>query len=56
MNEFGERRFWLACFFSVTTTIGFFFTDKFTGGEYIAAITAILGLYGVAAWRGGNNV
>lgn len=51
MNEFRKRRFWLACFFSTTTTIGFFI-GKLSGGEYISALTAILGLYAAVAWKG----
>jgi hypothetical protein len=54
MQEFTRRRFWLACFFSATSTIALFL-DKLSGGEYIAALTAILGLYGVAAWREMQN-
>jgi hypothetical protein len=50
MTEFRRRRFWLACFFSMTTTIGFFMA-KLSGGEYISAMTLILGLYAAVAWK-----
>lgn len=49
-REFFKQRFWLSCFFSVTATGGWLI-DKMTGAEYVMAITAILGLYGFAAWN-----
>ena len=42
-----QRKFTLACFFSLMGTIGWFL-DKLTGSEYIALVTIILGLYATA--------
>ena len=42
-----QRKFTLACFFSLMGTIGWFL-DKLTGSEYITLVTIILGLYATA--------
>lgn len=43
--KFRSRRFLLAVFFSITTTV-LTFKGMLEGGSYVAAITIILGLYG----------
>ena len=50
VREFTKRRFILAVFFSLSSTLALF-TRFMGGGEYVAAMTAILGLYGIAAWK-----
>lgn len=50
VREFTKRRFILAVFFSGTSSLALF-TGHMSGGEYVAAMTAILGLYGIAAWK-----
>ena len=47
MNKYKSRKFLFALLFSVTSILGLFM-DKIGGGEFIAAITVILGLYGAA--------
>ena len=42
-----DRKYFLAIFFSVVSTLGLFF-GKITGGEFVTLAGVILGLYGAA--------
>ena len=42
-----SRKFMLACFFSLTATVGFFM-DKISGGEYVGLALAVIGMYNLA--------
>ena len=46
-NKYGSRKFFIAFFFSVTSTVALF-ADKMDDGVYMAIATAILGLYSAA--------
>jgi len=39
-----SRKFMLACFFAVVSSAGLFF-DKLGGGEFVAVVTLVLGIY-----------
>jgi len=42
-----ERKFFLACFFSVVGTVGWFM-DKMDASNFLALTALVLGLYGAA--------
>lgn len=44
---FPDRKFTLAIFFSLVSTLGLF-ASKLSGGEFVALVGTILGLYGIA--------
>lgn len=45
MNEFKTPRFVLTAFFTITTTLAYFFTDKMSSDQYIMVMGVILGAY-----------
>lgn len=46
-NKYRSRKFFIACFFSVASTVALF-DGKMDDGVYMAIATAILGLYAAA--------
>jgi len=46
-DRYRSRKFGLAVFFTLTSTTALF-TDYLEGGEYLAAMGLVLGLYGMA--------
>jgi len=56
MSKYRSRKFGIAVFFTITTTIALF-TGHLSGGEFISAVGLILGLYSAAdVMEGKNNV
>lgn len=51
IREFTRRRFVLSCLVITTSTIALF-TGFMDDSIYLGVITAVLGLYGAAAWKG----
>jgi len=45
--KIGQRKFLLACFFALAGTAALFF-NKISGGEFIALITLVMGIYNTA--------